>query len=261
MPADEHLRQWLAEGMTGCQFAKLIAQRKDRIVTATFAGLAQEEDVSRVFDAGAQAQLPAIALFTGIRTEHALAEQLHILARGPRWTLTEEHPEGLTTDDIMVGMEWRIRDGLASSPMGLAPFATMPVTRRAPYVCIAAWPGGHDNPNWTRFERGIVHFLDTDLTALKLTKAKYPVPEPCAHVGRLALVELDHDPLRVPRISREWTERIVEEVGQLEVRRRCERCTLEKLCRDEALGANTPTSEASRMLAPSSGRRSRRPIT
>ena len=173
MPADEHLRQWLAEGMTGCQFAKLIAQRKDRIVTATFAGLAQEEDVSRVFDAGARAQLPAIALFTGIRTEHALAEQLGILARGPRWTLTEEHPEGLTTDDVMVGMEWRIRDGLASSPMGLAPFATMPVTRRAPYVCIAAWPGGHDNPNWTRFERGIVHFLDTDLTALKLTKAKY----------------------------------------------------------------------------------------
>ena len=173
MPADEHLRQWLAEGMTGCQFAKLIAQRKDRIVTATFAGLAQEEDVSRVFDAGAQARLPAIALFTGIRTEDALAEQLDLLARGPRWTLTEEHPEGLTTDDVMVGMEWRIRDGLASSPMGLAPFATMPVTRRAPYVCIAAWPGGHDNPNWTRFERGIVHFLDTDLTALKLTKAKY----------------------------------------------------------------------------------------
>ena len=73
----------------------------------------------------------------------------------------------------MVGMEWRIRDGLASSPMGLAPFATMPVTRRAPYVCIAAWPGGHDNPHWTHYDAGIVHFLDTDLSALKLTKAKY----------------------------------------------------------------------------------------
>lgn len=192
MPADEHLRQWLAEGMTGCQFAKLIAQRKDRIVTATFAGLAQEEDVSRVFDAGAQAHLPAIALFTGIRTEHALAEQLHILARGPRWTLTEEHPEGLTTDDVMVGMEWRIRDGLASSPMGLAPFATMPVTRRAPYVCIAAWPGGHDNPNWTRFERGIVHFLDTDMTALRLTKAKYK---------------------SLTKVSKETTEELLHEVG------------------------------------------------
>ena len=100
--------------MTGCQFAKLIAQRKDRIVTATFAGIAQEEDVSRVFDLGAEAQLPAIAIFAGIRTEYQLAEQLQILARGDRWTLTEEHPEGLTTDDVMGGMEWRIRDGLAS---------------------------------------------------------------------------------------------------------------------------------------------------
>ena len=192
MSADKHLRQWLAEGMTGCQFAKLIAQRKDRIVTATFAGIAKEEDVSRVFDLGAEAQLPAIAIFTGIRTESELAGQLEILARGARWTLTEEHPEGLTTDDVMVGMEWRIRDRLASSPMGLAPFATMPVTRRAPYVCIAAWPGGHDNPHWTRFEEGIVHFLDTDLSALKLTKPKYK---------------------SLTKVSKETTEELLHEVG------------------------------------------------
>lgn len=178
--------------MTGCQFAKLIAQEKDRIVRATFTGLAKEEDVSRVFDAGARARLPAIAIFTSIRTEQALAEQLQILARGPRWTLTEEHPEGLVTDDVMVGMEWRIREGLASSPMGLAPFATMPVTRRAPYVCIAAWPGGHDNPHWTRFDQGIVHFLDTDLSALKLTKPKYK---------------------SLTKVSKDTTEELLHEVG------------------------------------------------
>ena len=40
--------------------------------------------------------------------------------------------------------------------MGLAPFGTMPVTRRAPYVCLATWPGGHDNPYLTRYERDIV---------------------------------------------------------------------------------------------------------
>jgi hypothetical protein len=57
--------------------------------------------------------------------------------------------------------------------MGLAPFATMPVTRRAPYVCLAAWPGGHDNPHWTRYDQDIVHFLDTDLTTLQLTVPKY----------------------------------------------------------------------------------------
>ena len=171
--AEDHLRQWLAKGMTGCQFAKLIAQKNERILTATFAGLANEEDVTDLFDAGTQDHLPVIVIFTGIRTEDALVEQLRILARGTRWRFTREHPEGLVTDDVMVGMEWQIRPGLASSPMGFAPFGTMPVTRRAPYACIAAWPGEHENPNWTRYDEGIVHFLDTNLAALKLTKAKY----------------------------------------------------------------------------------------
>lgn len=77
------------------------------------------------------------------------------------------------TEDILIGIEWRISDTLSSSIMGLAPFATMPVTRRAPYVCIAGWPGGHDNPHWKRYEEGIVHFLDTDVSKLGLTPTKY----------------------------------------------------------------------------------------
>ena len=76
--------------MTGCQFAKLIAQDRDRIVTATFSGLAPEAEVSFVFDAGAKAGLPAIALFTGIRTEDTLVDQLHILAQGARWRISED---------------------------------------------------------------------------------------------------------------------------------------------------------------------------
>jgi hypothetical protein len=159
--------------MTGCQFARLIAQRRDRIVAAAFPGLVSEADVSRVFETGTDTHLPALAVFTGIRTEAALIEQLSVLARAPRWRITREHPAGLITDDVMIGVEWQIGNGCASSVMGLAPFATMPVTRRAPYVCLAAWPGGHDNPYWTHYERDIVHFLDTDVTALQLTAPKY----------------------------------------------------------------------------------------
>lgn len=173
MSASEHLRRWLAEGMTGCQFAKLIAQDRNRLAWAEFPGIATEANVSRVFARASEARLPAVAIFTGIRSDAELVEQLRVLAAGERWTITEEHPEGLDTDDVMVGMEWRVRDGLSSSPMGLAPFATMPVTRRAPYVCIAAWAGGHDNPHWKRYDPGIVHFLDTDLAKLRLTPTKY----------------------------------------------------------------------------------------
>lgn len=132
-----------------------------------------EVDVTRLFDLGANAHVPAIAIFLGIRTERELIEQLRILSAGERWKITEEHPDDLVTDDVLIGMEWTIRPGLASSPMGLAPFATMPVTRRAPYVCIAAWPGGHENPHWTRYDERVVHFLDTDLSKLRLTTPKY----------------------------------------------------------------------------------------
>ena len=172
-PSSEHLRQWLAKGMTGCQFASLIAQNRHRIVTAVFDRLASEENVSRVFETGTESRVPVIVLFTWIRTEAALVEQLRVLARGSRWRMTREHPTGLSTEDVMIGIDWQVRDGLSSAMMGLAPFSTMPVTRRAPYVCLAAWPGGHDNPHWTRYERDIVHFLDTDLTALQLTTPKY----------------------------------------------------------------------------------------
>ncbi len=173
MAADEHLRQWLAEGMTGCQFARLIAQDRDRIVRVTFPGLASAEDVTRVFELGAAGRLPTVAIFTGIRTEEQLVEQLMLLAAGDLWTISEEHPEELVTDDVLVGLEWKVREGLASSIMGLAPFATMPVTRRSPYVCLAGWPGEHDNPHWKKFEAGIVHFLDTDLSTLGLNAPKY----------------------------------------------------------------------------------------
>jgi hypothetical protein len=173
MFADRHLRRWLAKGMTGCQFASSLAQQHDRIVTSAFAGLAPEANVTRLFELGTNEHVPVIAIFLGIRTERELAEQLRILSAGERWKLTDERPEGLGTDDVLIGMEWTIRPGLASAPMGLAPFATMPVTRRAPYVCIAAWPGERENPHWTRYDEGVVHFLDTDLSKLRLTKPKY----------------------------------------------------------------------------------------
>lgn len=31
--AEDHLRQWLAKWMTGCQFGKLIAKKKERLIT------------------------------------------------------------------------------------------------------------------------------------------------------------------------------------------------------------------------------------
>ncbi|HEY4243777.1 MAG TPA: hypothetical protein VGM88_28385 [Kofleriaceae bacterium] len=112
-------------------------------------------------------------MFPEIRSEAQLVDYLLELKRDPRWSFTREHPAGLETEDVLVGIRWQVDDAVATLPMGFAPFATMPVTRRAPYVCLAAWPGGHENPRWTRFDAEAVHFLDADLSALQLDDERY----------------------------------------------------------------------------------------
>lgn len=49
----------------------------------------------------------------------------------------------------------------------------VPVTRRAPYgVCLATWPGGHENVHRKKFEPDVVDFLDSALPE-PLTSAQY----------------------------------------------------------------------------------------
>jgi hypothetical protein len=156
--------------MTGCRFAALIASDQSRLLSVAFPETAEAADVNSVFETGGKAKLPAVALFT---SQAQLVEQVALLAAHDRWKITEVFPDGVETDDIFVGVDWRVREGLVSSVMGFGPFSTMPITRRAPYACIAAWPGEHDNKFWTRFDEGIVHFLDTDLSQVGITKARY----------------------------------------------------------------------------------------
>lgn len=87
-----------------------------------------------------------------------------MLATGERWRVSRETVKALATDDLLLGIQWATEvAGIASMPMGFAPFATMPVTRRAPYVCLATWPGGHENPHWKKFKPEVVDFLDSRL--------------------------------------------------------------------------------------------------
>lgn len=125
--------------------------------------------IDKLFDFAAIRLVPAIAIFPAIRTEADLVELLHRLATGDRWKLSRETVKGLVTEDVLVGIQWKTKTGLISQPMGLGPFPTMPVTRRAPYVCLATWPGGHDNPHRKKPDPEKVDFLDSVL------------PEPLKH--------------------------------------------------------------------------------
>jgi hypothetical protein len=144
------------------------------LAIATFDTRATPEQLDTLFDYAAGEHKPALGVLTAVRTERQLAEQLLALAAGERWRVQRvPAPARLTTDDVFVNIEWRTADAKVwSSPMGLGPFGTMPATRRAPYTVIAAWTGGHEN-TFRRKVEPVVHFLDTNMSAHRLTATRY----------------------------------------------------------------------------------------
>jgi hypothetical protein len=80
-----------------------------------------------------------------IATEVAFVEFLNALGTDSRWKV-RRRPKASPTGGVLVGLEWTTGLGDISETMGFAPFASMPVPRRAPYVAIATWPGGRSNP-------------------------------------------------------------------------------------------------------------------
>lgn len=105
----------------------------------------------------------AVAVFPQVTDENALASLLNSIER-ERWRVLRRK-RTTQSDNILIGIEWLTSNGDRSEVMGFAPFPTMPVTRRAPYVAIATWPGDHLNPlrgkGSTPLARpGVVSFLD-----------------------------------------------------------------------------------------------------
>jgi hypothetical protein len=163
--------RWIARGFTGCGFAQSFAKTK-KLLVASLERLASAEEVDHVLDVGAAEHAPVAVVLPWIRDEHQLVEQLRALNRGSRWRVVREQLAELPTDDLLVRIEWTTPFGFVSMPMGFGPFPQMPVTRRAPYVCIATWPGEHENPHRKKFDKHRVDFLDA-ATAEPLTKQQY----------------------------------------------------------------------------------------
>ena len=185
--------RWLASGFTGCGFAQSFAN-SSHILLSDVGTSASPEQIDEIFETASSQEIPGVAVFPSIRTEEQLIEQLKLLAAGSRWALRRVTVAGLTTDDLLVGLEWKTSSEFVSLPMGFGPFVTMPATRRAPYVCIATWPGGRANPHRRRPKKGIVDFLDSALPK-PLSDAEYKAAwdESVKRTGEL-LSEQDDDP-------------------------------------------------------------------
>ncbi len=145
--AIEHLRLWLRVGMTGCAFAKHLANKANRVAIEAHvdAELPPVAWLNNALDAHAKADRVVVAMFPQITNEVAFVDLVNLLGTDARWHVRRRaklSPSG----GVLVALEWETSDGDLSETMGFAPFPSMPVPRRAPYVAIATWPGARLNP-------------------------------------------------------------------------------------------------------------------
>lgn len=164
-PAVEQFRRWLAAGLAGCWFAARLARNEGRLRFYYLLDEPSEDlalELDEFFDQAAEYGSVPIALFPRIRTATGTAHLVKLLRRGNRWSAKEaawrHHPRD--RDACLVAIDWLTRTKLRSRVMGFAPLGSMPVTRRSPYVAVAAWPGGHDNEFFERSPPQVVSFAD-----------------------------------------------------------------------------------------------------
>jgi len=168
--AADHFIRWLSRGFSGCQFASFLArenqktQANDRILCTTFLeDLAAEDlpDIEHLIDDAAAREQIALFLFPRLRTPRDVAALALTLSQHERWTCSNVEWGAAKRDGCsLLSLNWTTQSGAPSSAIGFAPLGSMPVTRRAPYVAIALWSGGHQNEHKPsdRPEIGFVDF-------------------------------------------------------------------------------------------------------
>lgn len=100
------------------------------------------EGLNADFTYAAQSKLFALAIFPLINSEAQLDELIQTLGADSHWKSREI---GRDDDHRMVELRWTNPEGLECNAVGFAPSFSMPASRRAPYVAVGVWPGGHDN--------------------------------------------------------------------------------------------------------------------
>jgi hypothetical protein len=164
--AGDHFRLWLRAGLSGCEFAMRLASKAQRVAIELHvdAELPPTDWLNSTFDVHAEEGRVVIAVFPRITNEASLVGFLNALSKDSRWQ-ARRRKKTSPSGGVLVGLEWTTRTNDVSETMGFAPFASMPVPRRAPFVAIATWPGTPSNPlrgqgDTPAGKPGSVSFLD-----------------------------------------------------------------------------------------------------
>lgn len=100
-----------------------------------------------------------VVLVISLRTAEDIASMLGTLVQDERWQCRSRGRD--EAGACAIELTWSTEHGARSRAMGFAPLASMPITRRAPFVGFALWPGSHDtNPFFTPTTQRFVGFAN-----------------------------------------------------------------------------------------------------
>jgi len=145
---EEHIRKWLTAVQSGCSFASILAGRSKGLVITRLDEVdgATAQILESVADGAATESKVLLAIFPHLRGEAEVVSLLEMLAQRPRWKIGLLPWKRHKRDDAqLVSLSFTTACDHQFAVMGFAPFGSMPVTRRAPYVGLAIWGGGHAN--------------------------------------------------------------------------------------------------------------------
>lgn len=142
---------WLRANITGCLFAtRFAAESTGRIrpivLTGATAATHLGEQLEPVLRDAAAHSEAILAIFPDLRSPEDVARLIDALSRDTAWSCSEVQWREYPREDLLISLEWSTPSGHMTSAMGLGPLGSMPITRRAPYMAIALWPGGQENP-------------------------------------------------------------------------------------------------------------------
>jgi len=144
--AEDHFRKWLARQQSGCVFAAQFGGKLKRMFCYEPLTSIDADEVELVLDQCAEEERVALLLFPRMRAAEEIAEVVRILDGHARWHAVIDPAMGRDASECGIRLTWTTRESRSTNAMGFAPLGYMPVTRRAPYVAVAAWTGGHSNP-------------------------------------------------------------------------------------------------------------------
>lgn len=164
-PSESYLRRWIGSGLTGCSFARSFAKQAKRVAFLSWLDDPSDELLGTLDPFLEQCRHEAtfpFLLLPRIRNAEEIARLIALLRTSERWDVTRVPwpAKSAARPDVAMGLFWRTPTKLRAAAMGFAPMGSMPVTRRAPYVAMALWPGDRDNPHFDKSPEDLVSFAN-----------------------------------------------------------------------------------------------------